>query len=97
MLKRTKLKRVGKIGRANIEANRLIREQNPPQHCEIRLDGCLGGMYLTIAHKHKRAWYKGDVELLSDYNEWVCACVSCHNQIEFSQELTDKIFKKCRP
>ena len=53
-------------------------------------------MYLAPAHKHKRAWYKGDVELLSDYKEWVCSCVSCHQKIEFNQELTDKIFKKCR-
>lgn len=95
-MKRTPLRKVGKIGRANLEANRLIREQNPPQYCEIRLGGCLGGMYLTIAHKHKRAWYKGDVELLSDPNEYVVGCVHCHNLIEHNQELTDKIFKKLR-
>lgn len=96
-MKRTPLRKVGKIGRANIEANRLIREQNPPQYCEIRLDGCLGGMYLTIAHRRKRSYYRGNVELLSDPNEYVVGCVRCHNIIEHNQELTDKIFKKCRP
>lgn len=85
------------MGKANLEANKLIKEQNPAQYCEIRLEECLGGMYLTVAHKHKRAWYKGDAKLLSDPNEYVIACVNCHNLIEHNQELTDKIFKQCRP
>jgi len=96
-MRRTALKRIGKIGKANLEANKLIKLQNPAQYCEIRLEECLGGMYLTVAHRRKRSFYKGDAKLLSDPKEYVIACVSCHQKIEFNQELTDKIFKKCRP
>ena len=99
-MKRTRLRKIGKVGQANIEARTRIAEiaeEKGLNYCEIRLEGCLGRMYLAPAHKHKRAWYKGDVELLSDFKEWVCACQSCHNKIEFNQELTDKVFKQCRP
>jgi hypothetical protein len=95
-MRRTSLKKVGRVGKINIEANKRIKLQNPVQYCEIQLDNCLGTMFLTIAHKHKRAWYKGNVELLSDPKEYVVGCVNCHNLIEHNQELTDKIFKKCR-
>lgn len=98
-MKRSRLKKVGKIGQVNIEArNKIaeIAEEKGLNHCEIKLEGCLGGMFLAPAHKHKRAWYKGNVELLADFNEWVSACVVCHNLIEHNQELTDKIFKRCR-
>lgn len=95
-MKRTSLKKVGRVGKANIEANKRIKLQNPVQYCEIQLEECLGTMYLTIAHKHKRAWYKGNVKLLSDPNEYVIGCVNCHNKIEHNKELTDKIFKRLR-
>ena len=98
-MKRSPLKKIGKTGEANIEARKRIAEiaeEKGLDYCEIGLEGCLNFAFLAPAHKHKRAWYKGDVELLADYNEWVCACVSCHNLIEHNQELTDKIFKKLR-
>ncbi|MCK9371015.1 hypothetical protein M0R04_13980 [Candidatus Dojkabacteria bacterium] len=98
-MKKSPLNKVGKIGKANIEARKRIAEiaeEKGLNFCEIKLDGCLGGMYLAPAHRHKRSWYKGNVELLADFNEWVCACVSCHNLIEHNEELTANIFKKCR-
>ena len=87
-MKRTRLRKIGKIGKANIEARKRIAEiaeEKGINYCEIKLEGCLGRMYLAPAHKHKRAWYKGDVDKLSDYNEWVCACVYCHHAIEWNQ------------
>lgn len=98
-MKRTPLKRIGTIGRANIEARKMIAvicEEKNLNSCEIKLEGCLRGMYLAPAHKHKRAWYKGNVELLSDYKEWICACQNCHNKMEFNKELTEEIFKRLR-
>lgn len=94
------LKRVGTIGKANLKANQIIREyleMHPIHHCEIMFVGCLGNMFLQVAHKHKRAWYKGDVEKLSDPDEWVCACDFCHNAIEHDKELTDQVFARLRP
>lgn len=99
-MKRTPLNRIGKIGRANITARARIAEISEARnlrHCEIGLEGCLGGLYLAPAHKHKRGWYHGDAELLADENEWVCACISCHLIIENDPALTEKVFSKLRP
>lgn len=87
--------------KANIEANRRIKEygiaNNIPNRCEMRLEGCLRTMYLSIAHKHKRNWYNGDVEKLSDPKEWVLACIPCHDKQENNKELTEELFNKLRP
>jgi len=99
-MKRGSLNKIGKIGQANILARTKIAEiaeEKGLNFCEIKLEGCLGSMYLAPAHRHKRSWYKGNVELLADFSEWVCACVSCHNLIEHNEELTASIFTKCRP
>ena len=95
-LKRTPLRKVGKIGKANLEANKRIKELELPEYCEVQLSECKMGMFLTNAHRHKRAWYKGDVELLSDKKQVIRACVSCHEKIEFDAELTEKIFMNLR-
>lgn len=95
-MRKTPLNRIGKVGRANLLANKLIKAQNPPQYCEVRLEGCLGGMFLTIAHHEKRNWYRGDAELLSDKKHWVVACITCHEKMEFNKQLTEEVFKRLR-
>ena len=98
-MRRTPLKRIGKIGEANILARKKIAEIAEEKNiniCEIKLKGCLPNYFLAPAHRHKRAWYKGDVDLLSDFNQWVCACVVCHNTIEHNETLTEEVFKRCR-
>ena len=99
MLKRTPLNRIGKIGKANIEARKRIAdiaEEKGLDYCEIRFEGCMGRIFLAPAHRNKRAWYKGDIELLSDYNQWVSACTPCHDKIEHDKKLTEKVFLKLR-
>lgn len=96
-LRRTKLRKVGVIGKANLEANRRLKEVLAGiTICEVKLKDCLGGMFLTNAHRHKRAWYKGDVELLSDYKQVIRACVNCHDKIEFDEDLTEEMFIRLR-
>jgi len=98
-MKRTALKRVGKIGLANIESRKRIAEiaeERCIDYCEIGFEDCLTSMYLSPAHRHKRAWYQGDVELLSDYKQWVGACQSCPNTIEFNEDLTEEVFLRLR-
>jgi len=97
-LKRTQLKKVGKIGKANIEADKRLKTTlGDIDYCEVRLDAeCLKRIYLTNAHRHKRSWYKGDVELLSDRKQVVIACVNCHNTMEFVPELTEEVFIRLR-
>lgn len=102
-VKRTTMKKIGKVGKANTEARKIIVEiceEKGLNYCEIRFNKdvqCLGSWPLAPAHLHKRAWYKGNVELLADFNQWVVACQVCHDRIEHDKELTEKVFKKLRP
>lgn len=93
------IRRVGKIGKINGKARQKIaeisRERNLKE-CELKLEGCTKNWPLAPAHRHKRAWYKGDVDLLADPKQWVCACQVCHDQIEHDAELTEKMFMDLR-
>jgi len=98
-LKRTPLRRVGKQGKINIEANQKLREiyeEKGITECEIRLPDCLIRWALGFAHRHKRNWYKTHIGLDS-FVETVMACTSCHNQIEHNEDLTERVFKRLRP
>ena len=99
-MKRTPLRKVGKIGEANIEARKriaIIAEEKGLNYCELRLDGCTRTWPLAPAHRHKRSWYQGDVDLLSAYEQWISACQNCHDLIEHDAELTEKTFAELRP
>lgn len=92
-------KKIENRSQANKEARRLIANISETlglTQCEVKLQGCLGGIYLAPAHRHKRTWYKGDVDSLSDYRQWVCACQNCHNTIENNAKLTEEIFINLR-
>lgn len=103
-LKATKpMKKIGKVGKANIAANKIIRahaDKHGLDSCEVCRLGlpefqgieCTGSFALTTAHKHKRAHYKGDPDQLSDPKEWVKACVTSHDRMEHDRALTDKVF-----
>ena len=99
-MKKTRLNPVGKIGKANREARKriaIISQESNLNHCEIQLPGCMKYFGLAPAHRHKRDWYGGDVDKLSDPNEWVASCQWCHDQIEKSREKTEEVFNKLRP
>ena len=96
-MRHTPLKRVGRIGRANMEANSRLRAVlGTTGHCEMKLKGCLGTWPLQFAHRHKRSWYKGDVEKLSDIKQVVVACQNCHEKQENDEQLTEAIFFNLR-
>ena len=99
-MKRTALRKVGKIGEANKEARKriaVIAQEKGLNYCELDLpDMCTKTWPLAPAHRHKRAWYKGDVELLSDYKQWLAACQSCHNFIEHKPIFTEEMFVMLR-
>lgn len=98
-MKRTPLKRVGKIGRANIEARKRIAEICEDKNittCEIRLNGCMGTFGIAPAHRHRRGWYQGDQNKLADYNEWVAACQYCHLNIDADEDLLEETFARLR-
>ena len=102
-LKRSGLRKIGKVGEANRASRKIIAdicEDKGLNYCEIRFNKdvqCMGSWPLAPAHLHKRAWYKGDVALLADYSQWVVACQVCHDRMENDADLTEKVFKKLRP
>lgn len=96
-MRRTPLKKIGRIGRANLEANKRLREMfGGITRCEIGLKNCLGNWPLQRCHRHKRSWYKGDVEKLSDWKQVIVGCQNCHEEIEHNAELTEEVFTKLR-
>lgn len=98
-MRKTPLRKIGKIGEANILARKkiaVIAEEKGLNYCELQLKGCMNWP-LAPAHRHKRAWYKGNAELLAAYEQWVSACQHCHNIIENQPDFTEKLFLKLRP
>jgi hypothetical protein len=97
------INKVGKVGRANKTARGLIADYAKAmdlKSCEIGplglTTGCTKTWPVAPAHRHKRAWYKGDAVLLASPKQWVVACQCCHDQIEFNAELTEEVFIKLR-
>jgi len=102
-----RIKKVGKVGKANIEARNLIAKKAEAMkltHCELGpvllqmygINICLYNYALAPAHRHKRAWYKGDVEKLADIKQWVAGCQCCHDAIEHNKEMTEAVFMRLR-
>lgn len=94
-MKKTPLKRIGEKGKENLKYKSLIKELDLPQKCEVQLSGCLGNMYLTPAHRHKRSYYK-TAEELADPKHIIVMCVKCHDFLEHKRDLHDMVFNKLR-
>lgn len=100
------IRKVGKVGKANIASRKEIArkaEQMKLTTCELGpllikygINVCTYDWPLAPAHRHKRAWYKGDEEKLADVKQWVCACQSCHDVIEHNATLTEEVFMSLR-
>lgn len=98
-MKRTKLRRIGKIGHANLTANKRLAQYWMDEgitYCEIKLPGCWKNFYLQNVHRNKRSFYKGNVDLLCNPKQVIRGCPPCHEKIENDKELTEKIFLKLR-
>lgn len=102
-----RMKKAGKVGEANMAARKEIvkkAEAMKLTSCELGpilvgeygINVCLYNFALAPAHRHKRAWYKGDAEKLADVKQWVAACQCCHDAIEFDAALTEAVFMKLR-
>lgn len=105
-MKRTPFKRrstiikQGRISEINAEARKKIAEiaeEMNLNYCELQFEGCQEYYTLAPAHKNRREWYRGDVNKLSDYNQWICACSNCHQQLDDDENLKDEVFNKLRP
>ena len=81
----------------NQKANREIKKQiEKLKICYCEVCGH-PSVWLTIAHRHKRDWYKDKSdELLWNYKQWIVACIKDHEKLEKDKKLTEKIFLKLR-
>lgn len=94
-MKSQPIKRIGKIGKRNVEANKILKEiflEKGIVRCEV----CGTDNFLSFAHRHKRDWYRSCPYLLSDYNQVLLLCVPCHATIEVSKEKTERLFETLR-
>ena len=90
------MKQIGKIGRVNLEANKILKEK----FLEYGITRCeVSGRNwaLSFAHKRKRIDYRSCPEKLSDINEVLLLTISIHNLIESDKDLTLKLFECLRP
>lgn len=98
-MKKTPIKKVGKYGKINIEANKKLRilyTDIGVDKCEVNLQGCLYTSFLGFAHRHRRYWYKSKPHLLYALEQTVLACVLCHNKLDNDKELLEKTFNRLR-
>jgi len=89
------VKRVGKIGGINLEANKKLKElftEKEITRCEL----CQSPFMLSWHHRHKRLFYRSCPELLSSFNQVVLLCAKCHDEAERDKEYTKDIFMKLR-
>lgn len=99
-MKRTRLNKIGKVGKANLDANRKIAQmwiENGIDYCELGLTVCIQRMLpLQNVHRHKRMWYRNQPEKLFDWKQVVRGCTACHNKIEHDKQLTEAVFFNLR-
>ncbi len=89
------LRKIGKIGKINQKANREIAKlwmSKGISSCE----NCGSTYILQNAHRHKRMWYRSQVELLWKLEQVLRLCNMCHSQIEYKREESEKMFLRIR-
>jgi 5-methylcytosine-specific restriction endonuclease McrA len=85
---------MGKRTEWNKEANKILKDKFEGAgitFCEV----CGSTNFLTYAHKLKRR-HMNSVEELSDINNVLLLCVTCHQKQEFDKDFSDKLFSKLR-
>lgn len=96
-MKRTPLRKIGKRGRANLNANKILNEvyADYPQVCELQDEGC-EGWPLNYCHRHERDYYRGDVELLGSFNQTLIGCQKCHRKLDDNKIKREERFMELR-
>jgi hypothetical protein len=92
------MKKIGKIGKINIDANRKLKQlfqDKGINYCEVDIPHDCNS-WLTFAHRHKRSWYRGNSDLLSDFNQVILSCLTVHMILEQNSKLTEEVFIKLR-
>jgi hypothetical protein len=101
-MKRTPIKKTGKIGRINREANRrlkVIYMKKGITCCEVNLPGCLFTWARSWHHRYPRQdYYDRDREKhianLADFKSTLLVCNNCHKQLQQDKELSEQYFDR---
>jgi len=98
-MKRSPLNKIGKIGRINLDANKKLKDiyfALGINRCEVGLENCMPTFGLSWHHRHKRVWYRSCAEKLSEFNQTLLVCPSCHSALENDPILTSELFTNLR-
>jgi hypothetical protein len=97
------MRRIGKVGKANLAANRKLKkmfEEKGITTCELAFPGCLWDYMLGFAHKDRREAYRGNLARLGAFEEVLLSCVHCHeildNRSKTTKKQSDAIFRQRR-
>lgn len=100
-MKRSPLRKIGKIGDINLDARRKIATQCFElgiEYCELNFPGCMHNFGVAPAHKERREFYRAKAfqHLLYDRSHWRVACQWCHSILDdrskTSKKQSDDIF-----
>lgn len=78
----------------NQKANNRLKEiflSKGITRCEL----CGNNSWLSYMHRKKRRHYQ-TVEELTDFNQVILACMSCHTQLEYDRDATEAVFRRLR-
>jgi len=92
-MKKTPLKKIGKIGRRNIDANKLLKlifNDYGINRCELNFKGCTPGIFLGFCHREKREYYRKFPELLHNFKHVILGCQNCHSILDDRSKTTKK-------
>lgn len=89
------IKKVGKKSKEWSKARKELLEDleilGIEKTCEVVYDGCLGSMFLTLAHSLRRR----KIETEDELKQVIYACSQCHEKLDaLPQEETERIVKE---
>lgn len=80
----------------NYEIVKQQFENNDIFGCEYDKHHDCNRSWLTVAHRHKRRYYKGKEKMLESFNQTALLCITAHEKIEHSREETKRLFQELR-
>lgn len=95
------MSKITEINKKAVKTLKRLYDRKDIRYCELgdRIcnEHCTRTYMLSFAHRHKRLWYKTyGLEKLSDFNQTILCCISCHNILETDKYLTENTFNLLR-
>jgi len=99
MGKKEYIRKIGKIGKRNIEANKILNKEYsklelPP--CEAGIPNLCWHQHHGYMHRHGRVWYRSRPELLHSVNQTLKGCNPCHDYLDAHRKDREALFMKRR-